>query len=94
MEGQYEDASQFLPGMEYLQQYDPLCDLGLDPTLLLPDSSDFVTYFPPLPSLDGSTGETEAHSSDKELEDMRTRVDALEKEYVHSCEDLRSTGSN
>jgi hypothetical protein len=97
MEGQYEDASQFLPGIEYLQQYDPLSDLGIDPTLLLPDSSgssDLLNYFPPLPSLDGSTGEAEAHSFDKELEVMRTRIDALEKEYVPSCESLRSVGSN
>jgi hypothetical protein len=82
MEGQYEDASQFLPGIEYLQQYDPLCDPDIDPTLLLSDSSDLLNYFPPLPSLDGSTGEAEAHSCEKELEDMRARVDALEKGYV------------
>ncbi|KAL5365095.1 hypothetical protein BJX96DRAFT_179528 [Aspergillus floccosus] len=80
MEGQYEDAGQFLPGLEYLQQYDPLCDPGIDPTLLLPGATDMLNFFPPLPSLDGSTGETEPHSSDKELEDMRSRVDALEKE--------------
>ncbi|KAH8424213.1 uncharacterized protein LDX57_001970 [Aspergillus melleus] len=79
MEGQYEDASQFLPGIEYLQQYDPLCDPDIDPTLLLSDSSDLLNYFPPLPSLDGLTGEAETHSSEKELEDMRARVDALEK---------------
>ncbi|RJE19002.1 hypothetical protein PHISCL_08664 [Aspergillus sclerotialis] len=81
MEAQYGEADQLLPGLEFLQQYDPLYDTNIDPTFLLTDSSDYsLNYIPPLPSLGDSTDHVQ--SCEKELGEMRVRIDSLEKEIV------------